>query len=153
MSVVGNDWQYGQRRLTGGIMCAWCTHSICYGFHRIPRGEGRKDVFSAIQYPISPLKRWGCYVSVRTLHCHSPPITTHALGRRLFEETEKFLERRQTSFLVWRVDTNALRGLGPSSDLQRNSQSSQPRPSSRINRSSVTLVCSTCHWSDTARRL
>ncbi|KAJ7849340.1 hypothetical protein B0H13DRAFT_2088745 [Mycena leptocephala] len=29
-------------------MCAWCTHSICYGFHCIPRGEGRNDVFSAL---------------------------------------------------------------------------------------------------------
>ncbi|KAJ7691985.1 hypothetical protein B0H17DRAFT_934571, partial [Mycena rosella] len=40
--------QYGQQRLTGGIMCVWCTHSICYGFHCIPQGEGRNDVFSAI---------------------------------------------------------------------------------------------------------
>ncbi|CAK5276917.1 unnamed protein product [Mycena citricolor] len=39
--------QYGERRLTGGIMCVWCTHSVCYGFHCIPRGEGRNDVFSA----------------------------------------------------------------------------------------------------------
>jgi hypothetical protein len=23
--------QYGEQRLTGGIMCVWCTHSICYG--------------------------------------------------------------------------------------------------------------------------
>ncbi|KAF8870061.1 hypothetical protein BD779DRAFT_1456051 [Infundibulicybe gibba] len=40
--------KYGEKRLTGGIMCVWCTHSICYGFHCIPRGEGRNDVFSAI---------------------------------------------------------------------------------------------------------
>ncbi|KAF9455234.1 hypothetical protein BDZ94DRAFT_870632 [Collybia nuda] len=40
--------QYGQQRLTGGIMGAWCTHSICYGFHCIPNGEGRNDVFSAM---------------------------------------------------------------------------------------------------------
>ena len=40
--------QYGERRLTGGIMCVWCTHSVCYGFHCIPRGEGRNDVFSAL---------------------------------------------------------------------------------------------------------
>ncbi|KAJ7075683.1 hypothetical protein B0H15DRAFT_925413 [Mycena belliarum] len=40
--------QYGERKLTGGIMCAWCTHSICYGFHCIPKGEGRNDVFSAL---------------------------------------------------------------------------------------------------------
>ncbi|KAK7059856.1 hypothetical protein R3P38DRAFT_3303589 [Favolaschia claudopus] len=44
--------QYGERRLTGGIMCVWCTHSICYGFHCIPKGEGRNDVFSAL------LTRW-----------------------------------------------------------------------------------------------
>ncbi|KAF8871836.1 hypothetical protein BD779DRAFT_1453446 [Infundibulicybe gibba] len=40
--------KYGEQRLTGGIMCVWCTHSVCYGFHCIPRGEGRNDVFSAI---------------------------------------------------------------------------------------------------------
>lgn len=40
--------QYGEQRQTGGIMCAWCTHSICYGFHCIPKGEGRNDVFSAM---------------------------------------------------------------------------------------------------------
>jgi hypothetical protein len=40
--------KYGQQRLTGGIMCAWCTHSVCYGFHCIPRSEGRDDVFSAM---------------------------------------------------------------------------------------------------------
>ena len=39
---------YSQKRLTGGIMCVWCTHSICYGFHCIPHGEGRNDVFSAM---------------------------------------------------------------------------------------------------------
>ncbi|KAJ7636152.1 hypothetical protein DFH06DRAFT_1336290 [Mycena polygramma] len=48
--------QYGQQRLTGGIMCVWCTHSICYGFHCIPQGEGRNDVFSAIvtRWPKAP---------------------------------------------------------------------------------------------------
>ncbi|KAF8987850.1 hypothetical protein BDQ17DRAFT_1393479 [Cyathus striatus] len=40
--------QYSQQRLMGGIMVAWCTHSICYGFHCIPRSEGRNDVFSAL---------------------------------------------------------------------------------------------------------
>ncbi|TFK70212.1 hypothetical protein BDN72DRAFT_870445 [Pluteus cervinus] len=40
--------QYGKKRLTGGIMCVWCTHSICYGFHFIPANEGRNDVFSAL---------------------------------------------------------------------------------------------------------
>jgi hypothetical protein len=29
-------------------MCVWCTHSICYGSHCIPLGEGRNNVFSAI---------------------------------------------------------------------------------------------------------
>ncbi|KAF8881979.1 hypothetical protein BD779DRAFT_1397130, partial [Infundibulicybe gibba] len=48
--------KYGERRLTGGIMCVWCTHSVCYGFHCIPRGEGRNDVFSAIitRWPTPP---------------------------------------------------------------------------------------------------
>ena len=40
--------QYGERRLTGGIMCVWCTHSVCYGFHCIPRGQGYNNVFSAL---------------------------------------------------------------------------------------------------------
>ncbi|KAF6758359.1 hypothetical protein DFP72DRAFT_807868 [Ephemerocybe angulata] len=40
--------QYGERRLTGGIMVCWCSHSICYGFHCIPQSEGRDDVFSAM---------------------------------------------------------------------------------------------------------
>jgi len=39
---------YGERWLTGGLMCVWCPHSICYGFHCIPASEGRNDVFSAI---------------------------------------------------------------------------------------------------------
>ncbi|KIK51512.1 hypothetical protein GYMLUDRAFT_181347, partial [Collybiopsis luxurians FD-317 M1] len=39
---------YSQKCLTGGIMACWCSHSICYGFHCIPVGEGRNDVFSAI---------------------------------------------------------------------------------------------------------
>ncbi|EGO00919.1 hypothetical protein SERLA73DRAFT_159538 [Serpula lacrymans var. lacrymans S7.3] len=41
--------QYGEQRLTGGII-------ICYGFHCIPRGEGRNDVFSAIvtRWPKAP---------------------------------------------------------------------------------------------------
>jgi len=48
--------QYGEQRLTGGIMAAWCTHSICYGFHCIPKGEGRNDVFSAMvtRWPKAP---------------------------------------------------------------------------------------------------
>jgi hypothetical protein len=48
--------KYGQQRLTGGIMCVWCTHSICYGFHCIPSSEGRDDVFSAMvtRWPQAP---------------------------------------------------------------------------------------------------
>lgn len=39
---------YGKKGLTGGLMVAWCTHSVCLGFHCIAKGEGRNDVFSAI---------------------------------------------------------------------------------------------------------
>ena len=48
--------EYGKRTLTGGIMGAWCTHVICYGFHCIPRSEGRDDVFSAMvtRWPKAP---------------------------------------------------------------------------------------------------
>ncbi|KAF8491008.1 hypothetical protein JB92DRAFT_3241490 [Gautieria morchelliformis] len=47
---------YKTQGLTGGIMCCWCTHSICYGFHCIPHGEGRNDIFSAILtcWPVAP---------------------------------------------------------------------------------------------------
>lgn len=41
--------QYGDgNKLTGGIMAAWCRHSVCYGYHCIPTAEGRNDVFSAM---------------------------------------------------------------------------------------------------------
>lgn len=33
-------------------MALWCTHGICLGFHCIPLGEGRNDVFAAL------LTRW-----------------------------------------------------------------------------------------------
>lgn len=48
--------QYSESGLTGGIMAAWCTHSICYGYHCIPRSEGRNDVFSAMitRWPKAP---------------------------------------------------------------------------------------------------
>ncbi|KAE9385145.1 hypothetical protein BT96DRAFT_960793 [Gymnopus androsaceus JB14] len=44
------------KRLTGGMMACWCTHSICYGFHCIPVGEGWNDVFSAMitRWPKAP---------------------------------------------------------------------------------------------------
>jgi hypothetical protein len=47
---------YGERRLTGGIMVAWCSHSICYGFHCISESEGRDDVFAAMvtRWPQAP---------------------------------------------------------------------------------------------------
>jgi hypothetical protein len=40
--------QYGSGKLVGGIIAVWCTHCICYGFHFIPKVEGRNDVFSTI---------------------------------------------------------------------------------------------------------
>ncbi|KAJ7699690.1 hypothetical protein B0H16DRAFT_1668786 [Mycena metata] len=40
--------QYGERHLTGGITCVWCTDNICYGFHCIPKGESRNDIFSTL---------------------------------------------------------------------------------------------------------
>ncbi|KAF9455681.1 hypothetical protein BDZ94DRAFT_1286061 [Collybia nuda] len=40
--------KYGKRALTGGIMAIWYTHGVSYGFHCIPRGKGRNDVFSAL---------------------------------------------------------------------------------------------------------
>jgi hypothetical protein len=39
---------YGKQSLTGGVMALWCPHLICLGFHKIPRAEGRNDVFSAL---------------------------------------------------------------------------------------------------------
>jgi hypothetical protein len=36
------------RDLTGGTMIFWCPHRIAVGFHVIPSGEGRIDVFSGI---------------------------------------------------------------------------------------------------------
>ncbi|EJD40085.1 hypothetical protein AURDEDRAFT_70546, partial [Auricularia subglabra TFB-10046 SS5] len=39
---------YGKKGLSGGLMAAWCPHLICLGFHFIPIGEGRNDVFSAL---------------------------------------------------------------------------------------------------------
>lgn len=35
-------------KLTGGVMCIWCRHRICVGFHIIESGESRNDVFSPI---------------------------------------------------------------------------------------------------------
>ncbi|KAJ3564307.1 hypothetical protein NP233_g8383 [Leucocoprinus birnbaumii] len=47
---------YSQRRMTGGIMAAWCTHTVCYGFHFMPGYEGRNDPFSAMitRWPKAP---------------------------------------------------------------------------------------------------
>ncbi|KAK4696957.1 hypothetical protein P7C70_g8291, partial [Phenoliferia sp. Uapishka_3] len=47
---------YTKATQSGGVMALWCTHSINYGFHFIPRGEGRNDVFSAIfsHWPTAP---------------------------------------------------------------------------------------------------
>ena len=48
--------QYGQQQLTGGILAAWCTHSIRYGFHCIPESEGYNNIFSAMItcWPVAP---------------------------------------------------------------------------------------------------
>lgn len=48
--------EYGKKKLTGGLMAIWCPHVICYGFHCIPLGEGRNDVFSALytRWPRAP---------------------------------------------------------------------------------------------------
>jgi hypothetical protein len=42
--------------LTGGLLVFWCRHGIAIGFHMIPVGEGRNDVFSAIytRWPEAP---------------------------------------------------------------------------------------------------
>jgi Kyakuja-Dileera-Zisupton transposase len=39
---------YKKDKLTGGLMALWCPHLVCLGFHKMPRAEGRDDVFSAI---------------------------------------------------------------------------------------------------------
>ncbi|BGP35738.1 hypothetical protein JCM10296v2_007590 [Rhodotorula toruloides] len=39
---------YSERRQTGGLMVLWCRHSVCLGFHVLPRAEGRNDVFSVL---------------------------------------------------------------------------------------------------------
>jgi hypothetical protein len=39
---------YGKRSLTGGLMALWCPHLVCLGFHKMPKSEGRNDVFSAL---------------------------------------------------------------------------------------------------------
>ncbi|KAF9461699.1 hypothetical protein BDZ94DRAFT_1290643 [Collybia nuda] len=42
-----------RRKLTGGIMAVWCTHVSSYGFHCIPVGEGKNDVFLSYLYPMT----------------------------------------------------------------------------------------------------
>ncbi len=39
---------YKKDKLTGGLMALWCPHLVCLGFHKMPRAEGRDDVFSAL---------------------------------------------------------------------------------------------------------
>ena len=39
---------YEKQTLTGGLMAIWCQHLVCLGFHKIPRAEGRNDVFSGL---------------------------------------------------------------------------------------------------------
>ena len=38
----------GKARMSGGILAMWCSHGVCLGFHMIPAGEGRDDVFSVL---------------------------------------------------------------------------------------------------------
>ncbi|EJD51414.1 hypothetical protein AURDEDRAFT_57071, partial [Auricularia subglabra TFB-10046 SS5] len=52
---------YGQRGITGGLMAVWCTHSICLGFHVIPKGESRNDVFSALFTHWKRAPKYGIY--------------------------------------------------------------------------------------------
>lgn len=42
-------------------MAAWCTHSICLGFHCIPSGEGGDDVFSAMYTMFKEAPHVCCY--------------------------------------------------------------------------------------------
>lgn len=37
-----------KQSLTGGLMALWCQHLVCLGFHKIPKAEGRNDVFSGL---------------------------------------------------------------------------------------------------------
>ncbi len=37
-----------KQSLTGGLMAFWCQHLVCLGFHKIPKAEGRNDVFSGL---------------------------------------------------------------------------------------------------------
>jgi len=39
---------YKKEKLTGGLMALWCPHLVCLGFHKMPKAEGRDDVFSAL---------------------------------------------------------------------------------------------------------
>jgi hypothetical protein len=39
---------YKKDKLTGGLMALWCLHLVCLGFHKMPKAEGRDDVFSAL---------------------------------------------------------------------------------------------------------
>lgn len=49
------DFPAGRGR-TGGLFTFVCPHGVCYGFHIIPRGEGRNDVFTTIKtrFKIAP---------------------------------------------------------------------------------------------------
>ncbi|KAJ3504073.1 hypothetical protein NLJ89_g8132 [Agrocybe chaxingu] len=53
--------EYGKKRLTGGVMICWCSHSIAYGFHCIPKAEGRNDVFSALYTHWRQAPEWVIY--------------------------------------------------------------------------------------------
>ena len=42
--------------LLGGLFTFVCPHGLCYGFHIIPKAEGRNDVFTTIKkrFKIAP---------------------------------------------------------------------------------------------------
>ena len=42
-------------------MVCWCSHSISYGFHCIPKAEGRNDVFSALYTRWEKAPDWVIY--------------------------------------------------------------------------------------------
>ncbi|ESK96333.1 hypothetical protein Moror_7119 [Moniliophthora roreri MCA 2997] len=77
---------YSKNNLTGGIMVLWCRHSICLGFHSIPRAEGHNNVFSAIytRFPKAP------QVIVYDFACQLAPYC-------LIHEAQYF---RDTQFLI-----------------------------------------------------
>ena len=87
------DKQFSQfNGISGGCMVLWCPHRIALGFHIIPKGEGRNDVFSAIftHWPVAPK------LVVYDFACQLQP---YCLAR----EPEYF---KDTIFLIDRLHSN-----------------------------------------------